>query len=101
MPLAQEAPLPDFAVEVNTVDRRREGRLEIDNPHLIDMLRRPEFMSIEEALAENGQVIDVGPATRLDRAAFPLHHPHDGMFLGCHSRRPLAHFVNNSTRPAI
>ncbi len=72
MPLAQEAPLPDFAVEVNTVDRRREGRLEIDNPHLIDMLRRPEFMSIEEALAENGQVIDVGPATRLDRAAFPF-----------------------------
>ncbi len=41
MPTLNELPLPTSAKQAGTVERRREGRLDYSNPHLIDLLRRP------------------------------------------------------------
>ena len=68
----QEVPLPDFAVEALAADRRRDGRVDYDNPHLVDLLRRREFPTVEEALSEGGVAIDVGPPNRIERAALPV-----------------------------
>ena len=70
MAVVQEAPLPDFAVEALKADRRRDGRVDYDNPHLVDLLRRREFPTIEDALSEGGVAIDLGPPTRAERSAF-------------------------------
>ncbi len=41
MPTLDEHPLQTASTEAAMVERRREGRLDYSNPHLIDLLRRP------------------------------------------------------------
>ncbi len=57
--------------EAHLLDRRRSGRLDYDNPNLIDMLRRPDAPAFVQAAAENDDPIVAFYPTPLQRSAFP------------------------------
>jgi hypothetical protein len=41
MPTVEELALPAIQAAPKVIDRRRDGRIDYSNPHLIDLLRRP------------------------------------------------------------
>jgi hypothetical protein len=45
MPTVEKLPRSTASSEVGAVDRRRDGRIDYSNPHLIELLRRPQFSS--------------------------------------------------------
>jgi hypothetical protein len=45
MPAVEDLPLRNTSTGVEAIDRRRDGRIDYSNPHLIELLRRPEFPS--------------------------------------------------------
>jgi hypothetical protein len=67
MPTVEDIALP---AEASVVDRRRDGRIDYSNPHLIDLLRRREFVEpVAPAEPEAAQVFVVVPPARTGSAA--------------------------------
>jgi hypothetical protein len=62
MPTVEDLALPETPAEAAIVERRREGRIDYSNPHLIDLLRRREFVEpVAPAEPEAVQVVIVEP----------------------------------------
>jgi hypothetical protein len=70
MPTVQDLALPETPAEAAVVERRREGRIDYSNPHLIDLLRRREFVEpVAPAEPEAAQTFIVEPPARPGPAA--------------------------------
>jgi hypothetical protein len=74
MPTVEELALPATAAAPKVIDRRRDGRIDYSNPHLIDLLRRPTSVvtlpPAEPEIEIEPVIVMAPPASTL--SAFPF-----------------------------
>jgi hypothetical protein len=72
MPTVEDMALPVTQAAPTVIDRRRDGRIDYSNPHLIDLLRRPTFVeTLPPAEPEIEPVIVMAPPAST-MSAFPF-----------------------------